>query len=328
MAGEKRTDRARSLYAPAMRYFAAVAEKGSIRAASRDLNVAASAVNRQILWLEESLDMQLFERVGRRLRLAQAGEILLAHVRRTYSDFDATMSELDALKGLRRGSVSIASVESVAESLLPRLVAGFRKQYPGIHVAVTVTNAREAAARVIAGEADVGFTFDPPRASTLTVAHHHDLCIGALMAPDHPLALRDTLSLAECLRYPLALPSSGLSLRTRLDAVMAQLPGSLRTYVEANSLRFMRQLARDGQVIGFQTRIGCEDDLERGYLVFRPLTDHPLQDDRLCIVTSSLRALALSPGMFFNHAVMMLKDHLPDDVAKTATRRTEISALD
>ncbi|MFD1694284.1 LysR family transcriptional regulator [Roseibium aestuarii] len=328
MAGDKRSDRARNLYAPAMRYFAVVAERGSIRAASRELNVAASAVNRQILWLEEALDLQLFERVAKRLRLSQAGEILLAHVRRTYSDFDATMAELDALKGLRRGTVSIASVESIAESLLPRLVAGFRKTYPGIHVAVNVVNAREAAERVIAGEADVGLTFDPPRASALTVAYHHDMPIGALMAPDHPLAARERLVLADCLRYPLALPATGLSLRTRLDSALSRLPGSLRTFVEANSLRFMRQLARDGQVIGFQTRIGCEEDLARGLLVFRELEDAPLQDDRMCIVTSSLRALALSPGMFFNHAVMMLKDHLPVDDAISATTRPEIGALD
>lgn len=328
MAGDRKTDRARNLYAPAMRYFAVVAEKGSIRAASRELNVASSAINRQILWLEEALDLQLFERVGRRLRLAQAGEILLAHVRRTYSDFDATMAELDALKGLRRGTVSIVTVESVAESLLPRLIASFRRKYPGIHVSVSVVDAKTASAKVMAGEADVGFTFDPPKSSALTIAHHLDLCIGALMAPNHPLAAQDKLRLGDCIVYPLVLPATGLSLRTRLDSVFAQLPGALRTFVEANSLRFMRQLARDGQVIGFQTMIGCEEDLALGRLVFRPLTDGPLQDDRLCIVTSSHRALALSPGMFFNHAVLMLKEHLVEVDAFSATIRSEMSALD
>ncbi|MEJ8475925.1 LysR family transcriptional regulator [Roseibium algae] len=311
MSRAKGNDKARNLYAPAMRYFAVVAELGSIRAASRQLNIASSAVNRQILWLEEALSIQLFERVGRRLRLAQAGEILLAHVKRTYSDFDATMSELDALQGLRRGTVSIATVESMAETLLPVLVSSFRKQFPGIHVAVTVTNSIEAARLVEAGEADVGFTFDPPVTPSLTVAYHHDLPIGALMAPDHPLAKENGLSLSDCVRFPLALPARGLSLRVRIDAAMAQIPGNLRTFVEANSLRFMRALARDENVIGFQTLIGCEEDLDSGRLVFKNLADLPLQNDRLSIVTSSRRALALSPGMFFNHAVITLKDKLP-----------------
>ncbi len=303
-------DLPRHLYSPAMRYFLATAEAGSIRAASRELNVASSAVNRQILWLEDALGMQLFDRVGRRLRLSQAGEVLLAHIRRTYSDFDATVAELDALRGLRRGTVSIASVESVSERLLPALITSFRKTYPGIHVNVVISASSEAARRVEAAEADVGFTFDPPETSGLSIAFHHDLTIGALMAPDHPLAASRELSFQQCVAYPLALPAEGLSLRTRIDAVRSQIPGATKTFVEANSLRLMRGLARSEQVIGFQTQIGCEDDLASGALVFRPLTDKPLQADRLCVVTSSLRALALAPGMFFDHAVLTLKDHI------------------
>ncbi|WP_208998379.1 LysR family transcriptional regulator [Roseibium aquae] len=302
-----------------MRYFAMVAECGSIRAASRALNVASSAVNRQILWLEDALGLQLFERVGRRLRLSQAGEVLLAHVRRTYSDFDGTMAELDALKGLRRGTVNVATVESVSELLLPSVVGSFRKSFPGIYLKVVVTSSLEAARLVEAGEADVGFTFDPPETSALTVAFHQDLVIGALMAPNHPLSVRDTLTLADCLKYPVVLPAEGLSLRTRIDAVRRTIPGASKTYVESNSLKFMRALARQEHVIGFQTRIGMEQDIADGRLVFRPLTDHPLQNDRLCVVTSSLRALALAPGMFFNHAVAALKDHLPSLDAEKAS---------
>lgn len=311
MRAGRAQDLSRNLYSPAMRYFLAVAEAGSIRAASRELNVASSAVNRQVLWLEEGLGLQLFDRVGRRLRLSQAGELLLAHIRRTYSDFEGTVAELDALKGLRRGTVSIASVESVAEKLLPAVISSFRKGYPGIHVNVSISSSREAARKVEAAEADVGFTFDPPETSALTIAFHHDLVIGALMRPDHPLAGAKSLSLHDCLKYPVAMPAEGLSLRTRLDIVRSRIPGVSRTFVEANSLRLMRALAREEQVIGFQTRIGCEDDLANGLLIFKPLTDAPLQADRLCVVTSSLRALALAPGMFFDHAVYALKDQLP-----------------
>ncbi|QFS99867.1 HTH-type transcriptional regulator GltC [Labrenzia sp. THAF191b] len=310
MRSGRAQDLSRNLYSPAMRYFLAVAEAGSIRAASRELNVASSAINRQVLWLEEALGLQLFDRVGRRLRLSQAGELLLAHIRRTYSDFEGTVAELDALKGLRRGTVSIASVESVAEKLLPAVISTFRKSYPGIHVNVSISSSREAARKVEAAEADVGFTFDPPETSALTTAFHHDLVIGALMRPDHPLADAKTLGLQDCLKYPVALPAEGLSLRTRLDIVRSRIPGASRTYVEANSLRLMRALAREEQVIGFQTMIGCEDDLANGFLIFKPLSDTPLQADRLCVVTSSLRALALAPGMFFDHAVFALRDQL------------------
>lgn len=316
MPSARAQDLSRNLYSPAMRYFLAAAEAGSIRAASRELNVASSAVNRQILWLEEALGLQLFERVGRRLRLSQAGEVLLAHIRRTYSDFDGTVAELDALKGLRRGTVSIASVESVAEKLLPAMISSFRKSYPGIHVNVTISSSREAARKVEAAEADVGFTFDPPETSALALAFEQEVVIGALMCPDHPLAKEKTLCLQDCLRYPVALPAEGLSIRARIDVVRSRIPRASKTYVEANSLRLMRALAREDNVIGFQTLIGCEDEIASGHLIFRPLSDAPLQADKLCVVTSSLRALALAPGMFFDHAVLFLRDHLSTLVAK------------
>jgi len=312
-------DKARNLYAPAMRYFAKVAEVGSIRAASRELNVASSAVNRQVLWLEEALGLQLFERVGRRLKLSEAGEVLLAHVRRTYSDFDGTMFELEALKGLRRGTVTIATVESVSEVLLPRLISSFRKTFPDINLKVIVATSNGAAKRVETGEADVGFTFDPPEAASLSVAFHHDLAIGALMRPDHELAHKKVLTLSECLKYPIALPSEGLSLRARLDAARRGVEQDPDIVAEANSLKFLRSMVRSGPVVGFQTRVGAEDDLASGQLVFRPLKDGPLQADRLCIVTSSMRALGLAPARFFEHAVETLKVHLELFDANTAS---------
>ena len=312
-------DKARNLYAPAMRYFAKVAEAGSIRAASRELNVASSAVNRQVLWLEDSLGLQLFERVGRRLKLSEAGGVLLAHVRRTYSDFDGTMAELEALKGLRRGTVSIATVESVSEVLLPRVIDSFREQFPDIHLKVIMSSSHGAAKLVEAGEADVGFTFDPPEASSLSVAFRHDLVIGALMRPDHPLAAARKLTVAQCLDYPIALPSKGLSLRSRLDAARQSHAHEPMVYVEADSLKFLRTHVRSGEVIGFQTRVGCEEDLASGVLVFKPLEDEPLQADRLCIVTSSLRALGLAPARFFEHAVATLRDHLSNLDAEKAS---------
>ena len=309
----------RHLYGPAFRYFAAAADAGSIRAAARELNVASSAVNRQILWLEQALDLQLFERVGRGVRLTEAGEILLAHVRRSLSDFDATIGELDALKGLRRGSVTVASVESVCESLLPGIVNDFRRKFPGIHVSVQVSGSEAVNKAIIAGEADVGFTFEPSREYGLNVAFQRDLSIGAVMSPRHPLAGLHEVSLAECLNHPYSLPAEGLSLRKRLDAVLVTLPARHKTYVEANSLRFMKALARRGDLVAFQTRIGIEEEIEQGSLVFRDLVDAPLHRDRFAVVISGHRSLGLTASIFFDHSVVALKQRLPASDADVAS---------
>jgi DNA-binding transcriptional LysR family regulator len=312
-------DRARHLYGPALRYFAAVAASGSIRAAARDLNVASSAVNRQILWLEETLGHSLFDRVARGVRLTPAGEILRAHVLRTLSDFEATAGDLDALTGMQRGAVHVTSVESVAESLLPGVIAEFRRKFPGIHVSVRLTGSEQVARAVIAGETDVGFTFEPPEDPRLDIAFHRDLAIGAVVRPGHPLTMAKKPSLADCLAYPFCLPSDGLSLRKRIDMVLADRPLARGAHVEANSLKLMKALAGSDDTVVFQTVIGLERELADGTLVFLPLSDTPLRRDRFTVLTSSHRGLSHAARAFFDHAVNALRDRLSSSGAETAS---------
>lgn len=302
----------RALYSPAFHYFSAVAEAGSIRGAARRLNVASSAMNRQILLLEDAIGVPLFERRGRGLRLTAAGEMLLRHVRATQRDFDGTVADIDQLRGLKRGRVQLATVESASVGLLPELVESFVARFPGIEVGVVVAGSAAVAGMVEAGEADMGFTFNPPASAGLSVALRRDLPVGAVVAPGHPLAVKGTVSLADCLDHPLALPAKGLSLRDILDAGLLTLARRPRVVLEATSLKVMALMARRGAVVAFQTRIGIEEDLREGRLVFLPVAQPVLPVDRFSLVTANGRNLKLAPGAFFDHARETLRELLPE----------------
>ena len=101
------------MHAVVLKYFLEVARHGSIRKAAQNLFVASSAVNRQILRLEEELGTELFDRVPSGMRLNAAGERLQQHVRGTLHDFHLMRTELDALKGERKGHVSVAAMDSL-----------------------------------------------------------------------------------------------------------------------------------------------------------------------------------------------------------------------
>ncbi|MCV6547188.1 MAG: LysR family transcriptional regulator [Cohaesibacter sp.] len=293
-----------------MRYFAAVAEHGAIRAASRELNVASSAVNRQILWLEDSLGVPLFERVGRRLQLSPAGDILLRHVTYVLRDFEETASEIDALKGLKRGIVRIASVESVATELLTELVASFGEAYPDIQLKITVTHANKIARLVTESEVDIGFTFDPPEDDSLSIGYEREFEIGAVVNHSHPLAEKGRISFAQCAEYPIILPSKGLSLRTALDKMLANTDASI--FAEVSTLQMMRKLAQKGLGVCFQTRIGLDDQQQDGDMVFLALDDENLPQNRLAIITHAQRQLKLAPAMFVSHARQHFSDTFPN----------------
>ncbi len=312
------SDRTRHLFSPALRYFAAVARHGSFRAAARDLNVASSAVNRQILGLEADLGVALFERIGRGIRLSPSGELLLRQVSDSFRDFEAVAGEIDALKGLRRGKVSIATVESIAQDLLPDIVSRFTGLHPGIDVEVTTAVSEEATRLVTDGAVDVGLTFNPAGGRALEIGLRRVMRIGAVVAPDHPLAAQSSLRLTDCLRHPLALPARGLSIRAALEATAAFRAGQHRVAIDTNTLTFMRAVARRGRHVAFQTQIGLGEDIAAGDLVFRPLTDPDLAADRFVMISRADRTLKLAAATFHSYAMRELVALFPSDDAETS----------
>ncbi len=273
-----------SFLAKGYRQFLAVAETGSVRAAARQLNVAASAISRQVTLLEEQLGTALFERSGRQLTLTEAGSALLRGLNATARDHEETLDHISALRGLTRGHIRIATVESITASILPDALAAFSKTYPGLQVSVTVAGSDAVTALVRDHAADIGLTFNPTSLAGLDAYLTRDLPIGAALSPKHPLAKARKLTLAECLAHPVAWPAQGLSLRSILERKPSLRKHGVAPLFECNSLRLMASLARRGSCIAFQTRIGIEQDLADGKLVFIPLADRDLPIDRFTIV--------------------------------------------
>jgi len=273
-----------AILASAFRYFLAVAENGSVRAAAKELNIASSAVSRQIGMLERLLGIQLFDRVGRGLKLSEAGALLMKNARSTLSAYGDVVSALNALKGLKRGRIKIATVESISVGLLPGLLAAFWQKLPDIEISVTVTGAEGVTRLVQNGEADIGFTFNPKAIEGLVVVYERPFSIGALMSPSHPLASRKTVSVMDCIEFPLALPARGLSLRAALDRVLSRRAVGKRPRIQSNSLRLMATLARRDGCIAFQTTIGIEDDLRQKSLVLIPLNDRKIPVNRFVVM--------------------------------------------
>ncbi|MCZ4280266.1 LysR family transcriptional regulator [Kiloniella laminariae] len=303
-------ERAHTLYSPALRYFVAVAEHGSIREAARQLNIASSAVNRQILGLEEEFGLQFFERVGRRLRLSEAGELLLRHARSVLTDFDVLSEQIGDLRGLKQGVVRVTSVESVADAILPQLTHSFQELYPGITLEVTITSSLKVARLISTAKAHIGFTFNPPDHEALKEIASWELKVGAVVAPGHPLTRSKSCSFADCLDYPLALPAGNLSLARILEVPLTRLKCRPAAFIKANSLRFMRNLARNGHHVTFQTILGIEQERQAGLLAYVNLSDADIPRDRLVVLTNATHELSLAPSTFARHANKALTAYL------------------
>lgn len=293
---------ARVFHQPSLLYFNAVATHLSIREASRRLNVASSAVTRQVAQLEDALGIALFLRERRRLRLSPAGEILFRHSRRLAAPMEAAVSEIEMLRGVRAGSVRIATVESVGLSFLPQLISDFGRRYPRLNLDVSIVPSAEVIERLVDERVDIGFGFTAKATRHVDIAFRRDVSIGVVMTPDHPLATAQNLTMAQCLEHPLAVGKPEISIREVIEPFLRSSAAITPPLVEVDSIRMLVELALGGHYASIMTPIGAQNDIAAGRLVFKQLQDGGLPTNRFGILVRNGSALHLAPAIFYEHA--------------------------
>lgn len=288
------------LLSKAALYFDEVARRGSIRHASERLNIAASAIDRQILQLERRLDVRLYDRLPSGIRLTAAGELAVDAIRRANRDFERLSNQIDELRGLRRGEVQVAAAEG-AMNILGAGLCAMRTDYPGIVPRVRIMSANAAIEAVDAGEADVGLTFNAPTLRTVRVAASVTFRMGIVVPPEHALAHRSQTTLVECGPLPLVVPDDSISLRRMLDQAWARtIGGHLSPAVEANSLAMLKSLVRGGAGVGILSAIDVFDEVRRGELLFIPLIDDAVPMSVLTIISDQRRALTTAASLLMD----------------------------
>jgi DNA-binding transcriptional LysR family regulator len=293
-------------------YFDEVAKRGSIRRASEHLNIAPSAVDRQILRMEQQLGVPLFDRMPQGLRLTAAGELLVGAIRRWRRDLRNVEAQIDELRGMRRGEVSLAFVEGSSELVTKNLHA-FGQMYPGIVYRMQVAVSQSVVEKVLSGEADIGLAFNPPDRHELRVERTLIYQLGAVMPPDHPLASREELTLAECADHPLVGPDETNALYGILDrAWSASIGGAPRFAVSASSVGLIKSLVLKGLGVGLLTPVDVAHEVDQGLLKFVPLTRSKLPLSVLSIISASGRPLSTAGSLLLQHlATAMLKEPVP-----------------
>lgn len=259
------------IHSAALIYFDAVRRAGSIREAARKLNVASSAVNRQILKLEDEIGTPLFERRSAGVTMTTAGEMLARHVVVVLQDLERVRSDIEALRGARVGTVSVAAVEGVCAALLPAVIHRLHETAPGIRISAMTMGSWDIPQALETGLADVGIGFSLSRDPRTRQVRMVGFKLGAIMAPDHPLADKETVTLSQCCSYPLVWPGETLSVAAALEPHFGAIGRQIEPAVISDSVDLTRQLVARPPMIGFQTPLGVETLIERGEIVHVPL---------------------------------------------------------
>ncbi|NIF33315.1 LysR family transcriptional regulator [Enterobacter sp. Cy-643] len=266
-------------------YLDEVARSGSIRKAAERLHISASAINRQLLALEEELGTPLFQRLPRKMILTAAGETLIHHVRQSFKELEWAQIKIEELKGLRRGEVTVAMMSGLAANLIPRAAADFRRANPRVKLHLQqMTRGEDITGAVASGDADLGIGFDFEMRSALRSIASVTGRLGAVVAPGHPLADRSSLRLSDCMPHPMVIADDSTVIRPYLNDVFARAMVALQPVIETNSIEVMRQSAMMDQALTFLTPFDIETDLRSGRLLYIPVRELGQQTQTLMLI--------------------------------------------
>jgi DNA-binding transcriptional LysR family regulator len=183
-------------------------------------------------------------------------------------------AKIEELKGLRRGEIAVAMMSGLASNLVPGTAKEFRLTNPRVKLILTLfTTGAEIQSAVASGEADLGIGFDFTKDSNLKVLARAVGKLGAVMAPNHPLAKRAGIRLSDCMDYPLVVADSSTAIRPYLDAAFTRVMLDLQPIIETNAIEIMRHAAILENGITFLTPFDIEFERRAGRLVYVPVRE-------------------------------------------------------
>ncbi|MEY2342815.1 LysR family transcriptional regulator [Acidithiobacillus sp. IBUN Pt1247-S3] len=290
-----------------VRYFDAAARHGSMRKAGDVLHVSSSSVDRQILRIEEEIGVPLFERQSQGLRLTAAGEQVLHALRKWQNEMQSLQSRIEDLKGIRRGTVVLATIEGAASEFVASAILEFHQRYPGVTFQIQVYGAQQVTETVLRGDVDFGLTINPQLSPGLRIMEQRDFRIGAVLAPTHPLAGQRSLRLSDCMPYKLVIADASLDLRLIVNQILARASAQPETIASSNSILLMKELVMRGLGIGLLTQMDAGKEIRAGDLVYVPLTDRHIPPSVLSLCMSADRQLSLPATALLE----IMQDRLP-----------------
>ncbi|HWP58296.1 MAG TPA: LysR family transcriptional regulator [Candidatus Acidoferrales bacterium] len=227
----------------------AVSAAKSFRRAAELLHLTQPAVSKQIRALEEELGARLFER-GRSARLTQAGETLLKHAERLSQILRSARDELEDLRGLRRGHLSIGASHSVATYVLPDLLESYRRKYPQVTLSVEAGWTPHVLSRVLGNDLDLGLVVlvtPKPSDTSQFVSNPLDTTEVVFVAsPKHPLAKKGQVTFEEFREAPLILNQEGCLYRHFLETHFSERGFTMNVAVEVIGLELQKRLTQLG----------------------------------------------------------------------------------
>jgi DNA-binding transcriptional LysR family regulator len=258
-----------------LQVFESVARHLSHTLAAAELYLSQPAVSMQIKQAEETIGLPLFEQVGKKLFLTEAGRELLHYSRGILQQMEEMENVFGEMKGLSRGRLNIAVVSS-ANYFMPQLLAKFFLQHPGIQVSLHVANRDAVIKQLEENRADLAIMGRPPEGAEMLAESFLQNPLVVIASPSHPLAAAHKINPGRLAQETFLLREPGSGTRSVVERFFSNYGIRMPSSMEMDTNEAIKQSVQAGMGLGIISRHSIELELETGRLAILDAEHFPV----------------------------------------------------
>ena len=258
-----------------LKVFESVARNLSYSRAADELHLTQPAVSMQIKQLEGNIGLPLFEHLGKRIYLAEAGRELYQYSRAISQQLTDMEVALDELKGMERGKLNISAV-TTANYFAPHLLAKFCQRYRGVTVSLNVSN-REAVLKQLADNLiDLAIMGQPPENLDIDSESFMENPLVVVAPPRHPLCQERNIPVKRLASETFLVRESGSGTRSAMERFFAAHKIKINKGMETDTTEAIKQAVQAGMGLGIMSQHTAELELETGRLKILDVQGFPI----------------------------------------------------
>jgi len=259
-----------------LQVFEAIARCGSFTRAAEELFLTQPTVSQQIKQLTKAVGLPLFEQVGKRLYLTDAGKEVLTVCRDISERLSQMEMTLADLKGLKQGNLRLAVI-TTAKYFVPRLLGPFRHRYPGINISLQVINRKQVLDRLSENLDDLYILGQPPENLDVSLRPVLENPLVVIAPHNHPLATEKNITLQRLAEEPFIMRERGSGTRMVVERFFEENRVALNVEMEIGSNEAIKQAIVGGLGLSILSRHALALEGTKGALTILDVEGFPIQ---------------------------------------------------
>ncbi len=269
-----------------LQIFEAIAKHGSFTRAAEELFLTQPTISQQMKQLTKAIGVPLYEQIGKRIYLTDAGKAVLEvgrDISQRFNDLEMTLANI---KGLKQGNLKLAAI-TTAKYFVPRILGTFRQRYPGIRISLQIANRQQILDRLANNLDDLYFIGQPPEELDINLRHFLDNPLVVIAPRNHPLAQEKLISIERLAEEPLIMRESGSGTRMAVEDFFAENRLKMRVEMEIGSNEAIKQAIVGGLGLSILSRHSLALEGPQGPLIVLDVEGFPIQKHWYVIYPSS-----------------------------------------